>query len=259
LEHTHRHDRRVVGAPDAPVPLLVLWDVDHTLIDNGGVSKEVYAATFHALTGELPVHPVLTEGRTEPEIVRNLLVRHGRELQPEQVAELVGVLAAVLDSKLPQLRERGRVLPGAEAALHALWETPGVIQSVLTGNVRPNAICKLAAFGLDPYLDFEVGGYGSDHPVRPTLVGIARQRATAKYGVPFGAFTTVLIGDTPRDVQAGRLGGAYVVAVATGVDGQDELRAEGADVVLGDLRDTEAVVAAVLGARTRRAGKPVAG
>jgi phosphoglycolate phosphatase len=240
-------------------PLLVLWDVDHTLIDNGGISKAVYAATFRTLTGRTPAHTVLTEGRTEPEIIRNLFIRHGLELQPEQVAGLSEVLAAALDSKLLELRERGRALPGAEAALRALGETPGVVQSVLTGNVHANAVAKLAVFGLDGYVDFDAGGYGSDDAARPNLVGIARRRATAKYGVPFDHATTVLIGDTLRDVRAGREGGAYVVGVASGIDSLDALRAEGANVVLDDLRDTAAVVAAVLGARTRPAGVPAAG
>jgi phosphoglycolate phosphatase-like HAD superfamily hydrolase len=65
----------------------------------------------------------------------------------------------------------------------------------------------------------------------------------------FDKSTTVLIGDTPRDVRAGRNGGAHVVAVASGSDSVEVLRSEGADVVLPDLRDTRAVVAAVTGFR----------
>jgi hypothetical protein len=33
---------------------LVLWDVDHTLIENSGVSKENYALAFKLLTGREP-------------------------------------------------------------------------------------------------------------------------------------------------------------------------------------------------------------
>ena len=56
---------------------------------------------------------------------------------------------------------------------------------------------------------------------------------------------TILVGDTPRDVRAGRDGGARVVAVATGSDSVESLRAAGADVVLPDLLDTKAVAEAV--------------
>jgi beta-phosphoglucomutase-like phosphatase (HAD superfamily) len=86
--------------------------------------------------------------------------------------------------------------------------------------------------------------------VRANLVGIARKRASAKLGLSFDKRNTVVIGDTPRDVEAGRLGGAYVVAVASGSDSVERLKVEGADVVLPDLADTAAVVAAVTGART---------
>jgi phosphoglycolate phosphatase-like HAD superfamily hydrolase len=145
------------------------------------------------------------------------------------------------------LRERGHELPGARAALTAFRSSPGIVQSVLTGNIRPNAVTKLSAFGLDEYIDFEAGGYGSDDEVRANLVAIAQERASAKYGTRFDKGNTILIGDTLRDVQAGRNGGARVIAVATGSDSVEALRAEGADIALPDLQDTRAVMEAVSG------------
>lgn len=227
--------------------LLVLWDVDHTLIENHGVNKETYAYAFQLLTGRRAEYSAQTDGRTEPEIMRNMLIRHGIEPTAEHVARMPEALEAATSFKAPSLRERGHELPGAREALAAFQATPGIIQSVLSGNIKPNALIKLSTFELDEYIDFAVGGYGSDDEVRANLVGIARERAAAKYGVRFDKTTTILIGDTPRDVQAGRNGGAYVVAVASGSDTVEALRGEGADVVLPDLRDTRAVVAAVTG------------
>jgi phosphoglycolate phosphatase len=225
--------------------LLVLWDVDHTLIENHGVNKETYAEAFRLLTGHVAEYPVETEGRTEPEIMRNMLLRHGIEPTAGHVARMPEVLETATNSKAAALRDRGHELPGAREALTKLQATPGIIQSTLSGNIRPNAFTKLSVFGLHTYMDFEVGGYGSDDEVRANLVGIARDRAFAKYGVRFDKATTILIGDTLRDVQAGRNGGAQVVAVATGPDSIEALHNEGADVVLPDLRDTRAVVEAV--------------
>jgi phosphoglycolate phosphatase len=119
------------------------------------------------------------------------------------------------------------------------------VQTVLSGNIRPNAVTKLSVFGLDKFMDFEAGGYGSDDEVRANLVAIAQRRAGRKHGIAFGKANTVLVGDTPRDVQAGLMGGAQVVAVATGSDSADVLQAVGADIVLPDLRDTRAVLMAV--------------
>jgi phosphoglycolate phosphatase-like HAD superfamily hydrolase len=70
--------------------------------------------------------------------------------------------------------------------------------------------------------------------------------AAARHGRAPAPEETVLVGDTPLDVAAGRAGGVRVVGVATGRYGAEALTEAGADAVLGDLLDTEAVLAAVL-------------
>src|SRR5579875_2975007 len=216
--------------------LLVLWDIDHTLIENNGVNKEVYAEAFELLTGWHAEYRAETDGRTEPEIMQNMLVAHGME--PEgHLSRVIEVLEKATVGGVARLRDRGQELPGARAALAEFRGMPGVVQSVLSGNTRVNAQVKLSAFGLDGYLDFEAGGFGSDDAVRSNLVGFAQRRASAKYGVTFSPASTVLVGDTPRDVRAGLDGGAWVVGVASGSDSVDVLREAGADVVLPDLRD----------------------
>jgi phosphoglycolate phosphatase len=157
----------------------------------------------------------------------------------------IDVLEQATLANAGKLSERGHELPGARESLAAFQVSGDVVQSVLSGNILPNAITKLRAFHLDGFMDFEVGGYGSDHVVRSELVSFAQERASAKYGTGFDESNTVLIGDTLRDVQAGREGGAHVIAVATGPDSAEALLAAGADVVVPDLRDTQAVVNAV--------------
>jgi phosphoglycolate phosphatase len=226
--------------------VFVLWDVDHTLIENNGVNKETYAKAFELLARRPAEHRAETEGRTDPEIMQKMLANHGIAMKEEYLGRIPQVLETAMLANVSQLRARGYALPGARAALEALHGRAGIVQSVLTGNIRPNAFTKLSVFGLDTYLDFEIGGYGSDDSVRPNLVAIARRRAAAKTGILFDEATTVVIGDTPRDVQVGRDGGAHVIAVASGSDSMERLRDEGAKVVLADLRDTDALVKAVL-------------
>jgi phosphoglycolate phosphatase len=55
----------------------------------------------------------------------------------------------------------------------------------------------------------------------------------------------VYLADSGRDVEAARIGGARCVAVASGRSTAGELREAGADLVLDDLTDTDAVVRAV--------------
>jgi phosphoglycolate phosphatase len=225
--------------------LLVLWDVDHTLIENGGVSSEAYRKAFELLAGRPATEPFSTDGRTDWLIIEELLERHGVELTEELRARVEPALVEALTSLEPGLRERGHALAGAREALAAVGKDDRFAQSALTGNIRPNAVTKLAAFDLDTFLDFDLGGYGSDHETRSKLVGFAQGRAAGRYGRPFDKASTVLIGDTPLDVRAGLDGGAKVVGVATGKTTENELREAGADVTLPDLRDTEALLSAL--------------
>ena len=230
---------------------LVLWDVDGTLVDVDGVGSEAFDLAFAAVLGRDPDAPlgrmIAMGGRTDPDIAAEALARHGIADAERHLPAFTAALAEQLAATAAAIGERGRALPGAAEALAALAAEPGVVQSVLTGNLEPNALLKLATFGLESWLDLRVGGYGSDDAYRPALVEVARRKTAARYGHRFGPATTVLVGDTPLDVAAGRLGGARVVAVATGRHGLDELAATGAAAVLADLRDTDEVVRAILG------------
>src|SRR5207253_5591871 len=139
-----------------------------------------------------------------------------------------------------------RPLPGAAAAVAAL-AAARIRQSLLTGNVRPLAALKLRRAGLGPGLDLDAGAYGDAHEVRAELVTVARRAARQAYGRAFPGAATVLVGDTPLDVEAATATGARAVAVATGSYPAAALAAAGAHTVLPDLTDTGAVLAAVTG------------
>ncbi|MGW0653739.1 HAD family hydrolase [Streptomyces umbrinus] len=221
------------------MPLIVLWDVDHTLIENSGVSKEIYAAAFTALAGHPPRLPAPTEGRTDRAIIPEFFRQHGLAAPGWDHAKQA--LEAAGRGREPDLRSRGYVLPGVHEALEALAADPEICSSVLTGNIRANAHVKLGAFGLDKLLKMNVGGYGEDAEVRAHLVDAARRRIQNTCGFDLGT-VTVLIGDTPRDVQAAHESRAHCVAVASGIHSEDELCAAGADLVVSDLTDTDALL-----------------
>jgi phosphoglycolate phosphatase-like HAD superfamily hydrolase len=235
--------------------LLVLWDLDFTLLNAGGVGRAVYSSVFRDLFGRDPVAVAPMAGRTERAIILDTLAMSGISDPRVQVDAFVAELARRAPGLQATFAARGHALPGAEAALTAvaLLGPGSAVQSALTGNVRPIAEAKLAAFGLDGYLDLGVGAYGEEHEVRAELVGLARGRASAAYGREFGGPATVLVGDTPLDVAAAAGTGARSVAVATGGSTVAELAAAGADCVLPDLTDTAAVLAALTGHAPRPA------
>ena len=144
--------------------------------------------------------------------------------------------------------ERTRILPGAAEAMAALarLDGRGVVQSLLTGNIRPLAEVKLGPLGLTEHLDLDAGAYGSMHEVRAELVHLARRNASRAYRADFGGEATVVVGDTPLDVEAALTTGARAVGVATGAFTVGELAAAGAHAVLPDLTDTPELVALII-------------
>ncbi|MEV6161431.1 haloacid dehalogenase-like hydrolase [Streptomyces sp. NPDC052052] len=219
--------------------LIVLWDIDHTLIENAGVSKEIYAAAFTALAGTSPAEPARTEGRTDRLIMRDMFQRNG--LAEPDWAAVEAALTGAGKERIHDLSRRGTALPGVRDVLKAASVHEGWVSSVLTGNIAANARVKVSAFGLDPLLDLPVGAYGADALQRPGLVAVARERAQrlrgARDDVP-----VVLVGDTPRDVEAALATNSGIIAVASGVHSSEELRAAGAQVVLPNLTDTAQVL-----------------
>jgi phosphoglycolate phosphatase len=163
----------------------------------------------------------------------------------ELLARYTSELEAAFDARLALLPTQGRALPGARDAVAAVAGLPGVVQSVLTGTIRPNAVAKLRAFDMEGFFDFEIGGFGSEiYPMGAQLLR-SRGRVAEKYGGEIATNPAVYLADSTRDVEAARVGGAHSIAVASGRSAAGELREAGADVVLADLADTDAVVGAV--------------
>jgi phosphoglycolate phosphatase len=217
--------------PSTRVTQLVLWDIDHTLIDTNGLGTQFYVAAFETVTGRSLEHKADPTGRTEPAIFAETLERHGIEATDELQARYAIELANQYRRNLDQLHTTGHALPGAAQAIQALQDLPHIYQSVLTGNLRAVAELKLQAFGLDGVIDLEPGAYGEDANHRPDLVPIAQQRASRKLGQSFGRANTVIIGDSAGDVTAAIEGGAQFIGVATGRDSSDDLRKAGAERV----------------------------
>jgi phosphoglycolate phosphatase len=232
--------------------LLVLWDVDYTLVDSDGVGRELYAIAFREMFGRPMPQPGSMSGRTDRAIAIEVLGLAG-VAEPQQVVDAFhGRMAAHAAGLADLVRQRSQVLPGAAQAVAALAgagaqaDGAGVVQSLLTGNIRPLAEIKLGPLGLTEHLDLDVGAYGDAHEVRAELVPLARSRAARAYGRDFDGQATVLVGDTPLDVAAALATGARAVAVATGQFAAADLAASGAHAVLPDLADPGQVLAAIL-------------
>jgi phosphoglycolate phosphatase len=226
---------------------IVLWDIDHTLINTRGVGRELSAKAFEQVTGQPMLRQAKVDGITEPVIFRETAKLHGLTTNRHDFERFAQALAAAHLAHSAELRERGHALPGAVAALDALAALPGVVQTVVSGNVRAVSEIKLGVFGLDRHIRWDIGAFGEDNDVRAELVRTALARAGAALGSPVLPADAVVIGDTPADVEAAMVNGAPVIAVASGRSSVEQLREAGAEWVLPDLTDTAAVVSLVLG------------
>lgn len=195
---------------------MVGFDLDMTLIDaRAGVIR-----VLHALVAEFdvgidveryasnlgpPLETMLRDqGFDDPWVVR--LAGRFRELYPE-----LAVAAA-------------SPMPGAERALREL-RAGGVRTLVVTGKHEPNARRHVEALG------WEID-------VRGDVFGAAKGEVLSEEGA------SVYVGDHVGDIAGAKAAGATAVAVATGPCGAEDLRAAGADVVLGDLTEFPAWFAA---------------
>jgi phosphoglycolate phosphatase len=221
---------------------LVLWDIDGTLVDSAGHGRHAFEEAFESVVGRPLAAEVEFAGRTDHQIAVAMLEAVGGA--DGRLAPLLEQLVPALERRKELIRSEGRAYPGVPELLRAIAARDDVAQSLLTGNLEPNAVLKLAAFDLDRWLDFGLGAYGSDpHDARSDLVAVACERAEAKLG---GPVEPVLVGDTPLDVRAARDAGARAVAVMTGFAAEEELRASEPDALLPDLSDTEGALAAII-------------
>jgi phosphoglycolate phosphatase-like HAD superfamily hydrolase len=215
--------------------LAVLFDVDGTLISSGGAGAASWRLAFQELYGiPADIGKYTDAGMTEPEVARltfKSVIGHEPSRQ-----ELACVMSTRL-RYLPQTVEESksfRVLPGVRETLDRL-SSERILLGITTGGMESAAHIKLARAKLNHYFCF--GGYGSDSTDRTELTRRALDRGGTLLGEPLDPRETLVVGDTPHDVDAAHGVGTFVAGVATGHFSRDALREAGADWVLGTLEE----------------------
>jgi phosphoglycolate phosphatase-like HAD superfamily hydrolase len=223
------------------VTKLILFDIDGTLVLTGGAGGRAMARAFEDVFGlEHGMASISMAGRTDAWIVAQMAANHGLQCTPDVLERFhhayVGHLTAEIHKPGPQ---KG-ILPGVRHVLDALTAHNGAHLALLTGNFERGAQIKLEYFDLWRY--FGAGAFGDRTHDRNSLLETALARVAAAGGPSITAAETVVVGDTPLDVAVAVAGGARSLAVATGSYDVEALRASGADVVVQDLMDVEAVL-----------------
>ncbi|HWE90733.1 MAG TPA: haloacid dehalogenase-like hydrolase, partial [Pseudonocardiaceae bacterium] len=199
----------------ATIRTLVLWDVDLTLVNMRRLGGAWYRRAVAEVTGRTLTEIPPFGGRTDRWITIELLSSVGLPASEDLIGRVQAAAANLAAEQRADIGELGFVLPGATESLRAVATLPDTAQSLVTGNQRPIAGYKVGAFGLDEYLDLDIGGYGELSEHRPALVADAITRASSKHGRRFERESVVVFGDTPHDVDAALASGARPVGVAS--------------------------------------------
>ena len=228
-------------------PLVVLFDIDGTLVSCDGAGRRAMKAAFADITGDAEaLEAIRFAGMTDRSIVRaGLWARRaagrgdGHDHSAEDDATIDAVLMRYL-SMLPMVlaEQVPRVLAGAPALVDLLRGRADAVVGLGTGNLAAGAREKLGAVGL--WERFSFGGFGSDREERPALLEVGARRGAARLGVDRGGAEVVVIGDTPADIGAARAIGARCLAVSTPTFSVDALREAGADRSVASLSDPAA-------------------
>jgi len=220
---------------------VLLFDIDGTLVSAGGAGRRALERAASAVYGPSSLEVLASirfDGMTDLLILRETCARLGRPFRPAECSRIFEVYVAALAEELP--RGRYQVYAGVPALLDALARA-GALLGLGTGNVRGGAIAKLAHGGLHHHFGF--GGFGEDGESREEILRAALARAGESTGTRVAPEDAIVIGDTPRDVEAARAVGCGAVGVATGRFSREVLRSAGAHVVFETLADEGALEA----------------
>ena len=227
---------------DGRAPMLVLFDIDGTLVHSAGVGRAAITNAMIDVYGTSgPIDELPFDGMTDPQIVRTLLraVGFSDDRIDAGLDRLWTAYAAGLEDEIADRRARMRPAPGVPALLDALEET-GATLGLVTGNIAAGAEGKLSAVGL--WNRFPFGAFGCDDADRNALPPIALERAFRHTGTRYSPGRTWVVGDTPHDIACARASELPVLAVATGRFSVDHLRRAGANEALPPLGDTDRVM-----------------
>jgi phosphoglycolate phosphatase len=223
-------------------PTVLLFDIDGTLVTTGGVGRRAIERAFHRCHGRKDACSLIRfDGMTDRSITRLALQAIDVEATEDGIDALLAVYVAELEAELrASPPDNYRVHAGVEPALAAARER-GMALGLGTGNIVEGARLKLEH--VDLYRHFSFGGFGSDHELRVELIRAGAERGARQLGKPLAECRVVIIGDTPKDIDAARGIGAESVGVGTGAFSAATLREHGATHAFDDLTSPGALSA----------------
>jgi phosphoglycolate phosphatase len=216
--------------------LVYLFDIDGTLLLTGGAGTRALNRLFYERYGiEGAMSSIKPGGMTDPLIIRQIFAeRLAREPSVDELDVIFAEYVPHLEREVAASM-RFQIMPSAVATVEHLAADARVTLSLATGNIRAAARIKLERAGL--WHRFRCGGFGDDSADRAELVQRAMDRSREHCPRPLTQDEFVVVGDTPRDIQAARACGIRVIVVPTGSYDREQLARCQPDVLLDSLAE----------------------
>lgn len=217
----------------------VLFDLDGTLVRAGGAGRRALNRAVLDLHG---VPEVCSEfslaGRTDLDNFRLALRQAVRRAPtPKETRAVETAYLQRLPGEVRRAVRTGRyeLVAGVQALLAELKRRKDVLIGLGTGNIRPGAEIKLRPSGLLDF--FRFGGFGGDGLTRVRVLRTGVARAAALAGARIAPEDVFIIGDTHKDVSAGRAAGYNTGVVTAGFGELEKIRKARPDLLADDFRD----------------------
>jgi len=226
---------------------LALFDMDGTLIpsgiNNGGHARAVFMALeklcgirdatlegidYHGLTDTQLIYALLAKSRKEKTVTPEMLYAIFTEMTNFYVNENANIDI--------------HPLPGVRDLFISLLQK-GVMIGIVTGAIGGIARFKLRKAGLFRFA--RISEFGDQALRRSDLIISAlRKNEQNKWTSREKVY---LFGDTPRDIEAGKVVGLKTIGVATGLVSKESLAIVTPDYLFDNLMDTALLLKIILG------------
>ncbi len=222
--------------------ILLVWDIDGTLIHCGSCGRQALNETFGDLYGiNNAFQYAKIGGAMDSVLLNNILKESG--ISPADKEKIINKYGKNLMRILKEYKEN-RLLPGIKQILEYTKRYNHIYNTLATSNFEIGARIKLESHGLNSY--FVTGGFGDIEREKWHAVEQAVKQTEKHFNACFMKQNIYIIGDTWYDIECAKKLGFKSIAVATGWVPYEELVDYHPNFIYRDLSDFNCIMSTIL-------------